>query len=100
MLVYAAPYFMHYLFSYQACRITQKEIGERSIGLIINLITNDAQRLDEVTDINCYLLINLVTFFYYNRVLTDTSIHIDLIHILFKILNNISHLACRQDHNV
>ncbi|XP_063685261.1 ATP-binding cassette sub-family C member 4-like [Bolinopsis microptera] len=31
----------------KACRITQREIGERSVGLILNLITNDAQRLDE-----------------------------------------------------
>ncbi|XP_063690754.1 ATP-binding cassette sub-family C member 4-like [Bolinopsis microptera] len=31
----------------KVCRITQQEIGERSVGLILNLITNDAQRLDE-----------------------------------------------------
>ncbi|XP_063678313.1 ATP-binding cassette sub-family C member 4-like isoform X2 [Bolinopsis microptera] len=31
----------------KACRISQKEIGEKSVGFIVTLITNDAQRLDE-----------------------------------------------------
>ena len=34
----------------KACRITQSEIGRTSVGHIINLMTNDAQRLDEVTN--------------------------------------------------
>ena len=34
----------------KACRITQREISKRSIGLIVNLITNDAQRLEEEID--------------------------------------------------
>ncbi|KAL5251848.1 hypothetical protein ACHWQZ_G014863 [Mnemiopsis leidyi] len=42
----------------KACRITQKEIGERSVGLIVNLITNDAQRLDEYI-VPAYVLFNL-----------------------------------------
>ena len=56
--------------TYQACRITQKEIGERSVGLIVNLITNDAQRLDEVTDI-------ILTFSVRKLKPTDAPIHID-----------------------
>ncbi|XP_063691934.1 ATP-binding cassette sub-family C member 4-like [Bolinopsis microptera] len=32
----------------KACRITQGEIGDRSVGMIINLMTNDAQRIEEL----------------------------------------------------
>ena len=34
----------------KACRITQREMSKRSIGLIVNLITNDVQRLEESID--------------------------------------------------
>ena len=42
----------------KACRITQSEIGRTSVGHIINLMTNDAQRLDEYI-VPSYIIFNI-----------------------------------------
>ena len=47
----------------KACRITQSEIGRTSVGHIINLMTNDAQRLDEVPNWITELTLELYIFF-------------------------------------
>ena len=63
----------------KACRITQREISKRSIGLIVNLITNDAQRLEEQIDcISVFMNIWVATGLYFVLMYYELGLYVAL----------------------